>query len=210
LRSKAEYYAKELRAAYPVFLAGRLLGPNAAVRRWIRGLQTRIHAELGQPSLWENSRSALALGAALWTGATLKLNLFQHPKLMRTLYRIPSKRWGAFERWHEMQRKFSLPHLAIGIELQHAKKQVWMKLEGALSTADAEGVGQRIRDALARSKSRLVLDLKKLHWDKVEDLQPLREKLAAYRSRIRIVLPSLSATHPELILLASVFRHYQG
>ena len=38
LRRKAEFYAKELRAAYPAFLAGRLLGPNAAIRAWIGGL----------------------------------------------------------------------------------------------------------------------------------------------------------------------------
>jgi hypothetical protein len=38
----------------------------------------------------------------------------------------------------------------------------------------------------------------------------LREKLAEYRSRIRLVLPKLSATHPELILLASMFHHYKG
>ena len=55
LRQKAEYYAKELRNAYPVFLAGRLLGPNAAVRRWIGELQRRIHAELGAPPLQSDS-----------------------------------------------------------------------------------------------------------------------------------------------------------
>ena len=49
-----------------------------------------------------------------------------------------------------------------------------MRLEGALSAADAEGLAQRIRDSLARSKNRLVLDLKKLHWDKGTDLRPLR------------------------------------
>ena len=210
LRQKAEYYARELRVAYPVFLAGRLLGPNAAVRRWIGDLERRIHMELGRPALWERCKSVMAVGAALWTGLTLKLNLFQHPKLMRTLYRMPSKRWRAFELWQEMQRKISIPNLAIGVELQHAKKQVWLRLEGALSAADAEGLGQRIRDSLARSKSRLVLDLNKLHWDKVDDLRPLREKLAAYRSRIRIVLPRLSATHPELLLLAGMFEHYRG
>ena len=86
-----------------------------------------------------------------------------------------------------------------------------MRLEGALSTRARPRVwAQRIRDSLARSKSRLVLDLKKLHWDKVDDLRPLREKLAAYRSRIRLVLPKLAAAHPELILLASMFQHYRG
>jgi hypothetical protein len=55
-----------------------------------------------------------------------------------------------------------------------------------------------------------VLDLKKLQWDKVDDLHPLREKLAAYRSRIRLVLPKLAAAHPEVILLAGMFQHYRG
>ena len=51
-----------------------------------------------------------------------------------------------------------------------------------------------------------MLDFKKLRWDKVENLEPLREKLAAYRSRIRVVLPKLSLAHPELILLAAMFQ----
>jgi hypothetical protein len=152
----------------------------------------------------------MAVGAALWTGLALKLDLFQHPKLQRTAYRMPSKRWSAFHLWEELQRKISIPDLSVKVELQHAKQQVWMRLEGALSTADAAGLGQRIRDSLARSKSRLVLDLNKLHWDKVDDLRPLWEKLAAYRSRIRLVLHKLAAAHPEVMLLASMFEHYKG
>ena len=120
---------------------------------------------------------------------------------------MPAKRWSASELWEELQRKASVPNLSVQVELQHAKQQVWMRLEGPLSATDAEGLGQRIRDSLARSKNRLVLDLKKLHWDKVEDLRPLTENLAAYRSRIRLILPKLAAAHPELILLASMFHH---
>jgi radical SAM superfamily enzyme YgiQ (UPF0313 family) len=210
LRRKAEFFAKELRTAYPAFLAGRLLGPNAAVRRWIADLERRIHAELGQPALQERLRSVAAVGAALWTGLTLRLNLFQHPKLIRTTYRMPAKRWAGFDLWEELRRKAALPNLSIQVDLQHAKQQVWMRLEGRLSRAEAERLGQRIRDSLARSKSRLVLDLKKLHWDKVDDLSPLREKLAAHRARIRLILPKLAAAHPEVILLAGMFRHYQG
>ena len=210
LRRKAEYYAKELRAAYPAFLAGKLLGPNAAVRRWIGDLETRIHAELGAPALLERLRSLLGVGAALWTGLTLKLDLFQHPRLMRTTYRMSAKRWAGFDLWEELRRKTKLPNLSIQVELQHAKQQVWMRLEGRLSRAEAESLGQRIRDSLARSKSRLVLDLKKLQWDKVDDLSPLREKLAAHRSRIRLILPKLAAAHPEVILLAGMFQHYRG
>jgi len=208
LRQKAEYFANELRYAYPVFLAGRLLGPNATIRKWIGDLERRIHAELGQPPLRQQFKSVMAVAAALWTGITLKLDLFQHPKLQRTTYRLPETSWSAFDIWEEFQKKHPIPNFSIQVELQHAKKQVWMRLEGALSAKDAEGLGQRIRESLARSKSRLVLDLNKLHWNKTDDLRPLCEKLAAYRSRIRVVLPKLSAAHPELLLIASMFHHY--
>jgi radical SAM superfamily enzyme YgiQ (UPF0313 family) len=210
LRQKANYFAKELRYAYPVFLAGRLLGPNVKVRRWIGELERRIYAELGRPALAQQSKSLLAVGAALWTGLTLKLDLFQHPKLMRTTYRMPNKRWSAFQLWEDIPRRTATPGLSIQVELQHAKQQVWMRLEGTLSAANAHGLGQRISDSLTRSKSRLILDLKKLKWENAEDLRPLSQKLSAYRSRIRLVLPRLSATHPELMLLASVFQHYKG
>ena len=63
---------------------------------------------------------------------------------------------------------------------------------------------------MARSKSSLVLDMKKLHWENVGDLKPLREKLASHRSRIRLVLPKLAVTHPELMLVAAAFQHYHA
>ena len=210
LRAKAATYLRELRVAYPVFLSGKVLGPTPAVRQWIGDLERQIHAELGRPTPAEQVKSVLAGAAALWTGLTLKLDLFQHPKLTRNLYRMPGQRPSAAYLWEEIQRKAVFPNLSIQVELQHAKQQVLLRVEGVLSARDAEGLGQRIRDSLARSKSRLVLDLKKLHWDKVENLDPLREKLSAYRSRIRLVLPKLSAAHPELLVLASMFHHYKG
>ncbi len=210
LRQKAECYARDLRAAYPVFLAGRLLGPNVAVRHWIRDLEHRIHAALGQPSPAQRLQSLLAVGAALWTGLTLKCNLFQHPRLTRTAYRMADKHWSALDLWEELRRVTSSPEFSVQVELQHAKQHVWLRLEGALSAADAAALAQRISDSLARSKSRLVLDLHKLHWDKIDDLQPLRNTLAAYRERIRLVLPDLAAAHPELALLAGMFELYRG
>jgi radical SAM superfamily enzyme YgiQ (UPF0313 family) len=210
LRAKAKSYARELRGVYPVFLTGRLFGPNTTIRRWTRDLQQRIQGELGAPTLAERFKSVLVVGAALWTGLTLKLNLFQHPRLVRTTYRMPGKRWSAFHLWEEIPHKISIPDLAIQVDLQHARRQVWLRLEGVLSAAHAEGLAQRIQDSLARSKNRLVLDLNKLHWDKADDLRPLLEKLSGYRSRIRLVLPKLSVAHPELILLITMFHHYKG
>ena len=210
LRAKADYYATELRVAYPVFLAGRLFGPNAEVRRWIGDLEKRIHAELGRPAAGEQFKSVLAVGAAMWTAVTLRIDWFQHPKLIRTTYRLPDKRWSGFEMWEDLQRKVKSPDFSLQVELQHAKQQVWMRLEGAMSSRDAEGLAHRLQESLARSKNHLVLDLKKLKWDKGTDLKPLRDKLAEYRSRIRVSLPKMSAAHPELILVASMFHHYPG
>jgi radical SAM superfamily enzyme YgiQ (UPF0313 family) len=208
LRQKAEYFAHELRYAYPVFLAGRLLGPNAAIRKWVGELESRIHAELGAPAMGQRFKSVMGVGAALWTGVTLKLNLFQHPKLQRTAYRLPEKSWSAFELWEGFRARTPSRDFSVQVELQHNKKQVWMRLEGVLSSTEAEKLGQRLRDALARSKNHLVLDLNNVHWDKVGDLAAMREKLADYKRRIRVVLPKLQAAHPELLLLASMFHHY--
>ena len=208
LRQKAEYYAHELRYAYPVFLAGRLFGPNTTIRRWIGDLERRIHEELGQPELGQRFKSVLAVGAAMWTWVTLKFDFLQHPKLQRTAYRLPEKSWSAFTLWEEFQAKVASPNFSVKVELQHARQQVWMRMEGALSSKDAERLAQRLGDSLARSKNHLVLDFHKLHWDKVGDLGPLRDKLAGYRDRIRVVLPKLSAAHPELLLLAGMFHHY--
>ena len=183
-----------MRNAYPVYLAGRLFGPNAMVRRRTRDLQRRLHKELGRPTLAEHLMSVMAVGAAIWTALTLKFNLFQHPSLLRTTYRMPEKSWNAFQLWEEIPYKISIPELSIKVDLQHAKKQVWLRLEGVLSAANAERLAQRIQDSLARSKNRLVLDLNKLSWDKVDDLRPLFEKLSGYRSHIRLVLPKLAAS----------------
>jgi len=180
------------------------------VRRWIGDLERNVHTELGRPTTGERSKSVLAVAAALWTALTLKLDWFQHPKLIRTTYRLPGKRWSAFEAWEELHRKVASPDFSMQVELQHAKQQVWLRLEGALSANDAEALARRISESLARNRNQLVLDLKKLRCDKATDLQPLREKLANYRSRIRVVLPKLSAAHPELILFASLFNHYHG
>jgi hypothetical protein len=123
---------------------------------------------------------------------------------------VPNDRWSGFEAWDQLQRRFASPDFSIQVELQHAKEQVWLRLHGVLSRHEAEGLAHRISESLARSKNHLVLDLKNLRWENATDLKPLREKLANYRSRIRVILPKLSAAHPELMLVAGVFHHYHG
>jgi radical SAM superfamily enzyme YgiQ (UPF0313 family) len=92
LQAKARFYAKEIRKSYPIFLAGRLLGPNRTIRQWIGDLAKKSHEAIGKPTLSERALSLVAVGAALWTGFTLKFNLFQHPSLRRTAYRVPGEK----------------------------------------------------------------------------------------------------------------------
>ena len=87
LRAKAEQWAKELRKAYPIFLAGRLFAPNSHVRNYISELEYKIHLEVGQPSFSEKALSVAALLAAGWTKVKLSAGLFQHPALERNTYR---------------------------------------------------------------------------------------------------------------------------
>lgn len=209
LRQKAAYYASELRVAYPVFLAGRLLGPNPVIRRWIGDLEQRIHAVLGPPGRGARAKSLLAVAAALKTWVTLRIDYFQHPRLMRTTYRLAEKKWRGVHLWEDLAAKLRIPDLDVDVEFQHAREQVWLRLSGALSSSGAAGLGERLHEVLQGTRNRLVLDLKRLHWDRVEDLRPLREKLESYRSRIRLVLPQMADAHPELARLAGIFAPYR-
>ena len=82
--------------SYPIFLAGRLLGPNGAIRKWIGHLERSVHGEFGRATLLQRFLSVVAVGAALWTWLTLKIDILQHPRLLRTAYRMPEKRRRAF------------------------------------------------------------------------------------------------------------------
>ncbi|MCA8936276.1 MAG: radical SAM protein [Planctomycetes bacterium] len=88
MRKKANFFAAFLRSAYPAFMPGRLFGPTRETRRALGQLQKRVHSLIGKPNLKERLLGAGAVPAALWTALTLKLNLFQHPKLIRSEYRI--------------------------------------------------------------------------------------------------------------------------
>jgi radical SAM superfamily enzyme YgiQ (UPF0313 family) len=90
MRAKAREFARFIRGAYPAFLPGRWFGPTRETRRELGRLQRRIHEVLGKPTWTERALAAGAVPAAAWTALTLKLNLFQHPRLIRREYRTPA------------------------------------------------------------------------------------------------------------------------
>lgn len=92
MRKKAAMFAGFIRAAYPAFLPGRVFGPSRESRRALGELEKRIYDVLGKPNLKERVLALGAVPAAAWTALTLKLNLFQHPKLIRREFRMPQPR----------------------------------------------------------------------------------------------------------------------
>lgn len=201
LRLQSERIAGDLRNAYPIFLAGRLLGPTAAVRRGIGQLQKRLHAAIGNPTWRERFLSVAAVGLALWTGLTLKLNLFQHPPLVRHSFRlhgVPARRG-----W----RKFAGEHpTGLSIRVEHRPAStVWVHLKGRLNSDAAAQFVADLRATLARKDDRVVLNMESLAHMEHDAAHALATGLKAYRDRIRIILPLVG----EFAALATMFPLYR-
>ncbi len=116
LREKAAFYASELRKSYPVFLAGKLFGPNRTIRRWIAALERQIHARLGAPSLAQRLLSWVAVAAAMWTWLTLRIGFLQHPTLQRASYRMPTRPWGPAELIAKFDEEAPLPTISLNAD----------------------------------------------------------------------------------------------
>ncbi|MBI4026389.1 MAG: hypothetical protein HY360_15495 [Verrucomicrobia bacterium] len=186
LRRKAERFAREIRCAYPVFLAGRLFGPGAAVRRWIGELEDRVHQTLGRPTWVEQFQSVSALFLAAWTWLTLKIDFFQHPRLVRHTYRMPEESLPA-RVWQKMKGRDPSGH-HVDVELR-PESTLWVRVEGRLAFEGAERLASGLVEGLRHKKERLVLDLARLSEAETAAVEKLAERLRAYRNRIRIVMP---------------------
>jgi len=210
LARKADSFAHDIRKARPIFLSGRLFGPTAEIRRWISDLERRVEAEFGPTNFRQRLESAAAILAAAWTGLKLRCDLFQHPKLQRTAYRLPGPSWVNHQVWESLAARLKAPEFNLQVEFLHAHQQVWLRLEGRLSRAKAERLWVGVGQALERCRSRVILDFKRLHWDDDSISPEFRAKLAGYRSRISLILPKLQQAHPELLILARMFRLYKA
>jgi radical SAM superfamily enzyme YgiQ (UPF0313 family) len=211
LRMKAARLAKELRKTYPVFLVGRIFGPNGRIRLRIKELERKIRAELGEPTLVERLMSLSALGAAAWTALKLRLRIFQHPRLGRFTFRLPEEGLWPARIWESLREESVSQLLSVQVDLQHAKRQVWVRLEGMLDELRAKRLGQRMKEYLEKGRGKVILDLERLKVSEDQALEALAEGLKAYRRRIRIRLPgNLLAHTAQFLLLTQIFRLYQG
>ncbi len=185
LRQKASRLAKDLRNAYPVFLAGRLFGPNRRIRKKVRSLQVSLHAEFGKPSFMERVRSVFAVALAARTSFELKFNLRQHPRVVRSEYRMPAEAPKMSRAWRKLHR---IRHgLALDRDPEGA---VCLRLSGSLLEGEAKRLSKQLRRALKRSRDSLVLDFNRLTQLEREAAQQLMDRLMDYHERIRIQLPT--------------------
>ncbi len=202
LRRKAERFAADVRRSYPVFLAGRILGRGREARRRIGALEKRAHRALGTPTLAERLSSGIALALAATTGLTLKLGLFQHPKLIRHSFRMPEESLPA-RVWRRLRGEDETGH-RVEVELR-SESTVWVSVAGTLNVAGAERLAADLGKGLRRRKERLVLDFERLARTQHEAVERLAEQLRDYRGRIRVVIPP----GKEFAALAVLFAIYR-
>jgi ABC-type transporter Mla MlaB component len=154
-----------------------------------------------------------ALGAAAWTALKLRFGIFQHPRLGRVSFRMPEEGLGlwATKIWESLRGESISPHFSVQVDLQHAKRQVWVQLNGVLDNLRAERLAQKIEEYLKKDRGKLILDLEKVRHSEGKAFDALANKLRAYRRRIRIRLPRNYLGHAaQFLLLAQIFRLYKG
>jgi haloalkane dehalogenase len=203
LRKKAAWLAEEVRSAYPAFLVGRRFAPNPDVRRRIGDLEREVHAALGRPTLVERVQSVLALGLATWTAAKLRYGWFQHPSLVRHVYRLPAEAPRPARIW----RRLSSLGFPVSVELR-PERTVWVRPERPLGAVEARQLASSVREALRRSGNRLVLDLEKLHGIERDAAKHLAESLERFRERVRVLAPR-SFSYPQAAAILAIFSLYQ-
>ena len=211
LRRKAEQLVGKIRMTYPAFLAGRLLGPTPTARRYVADLERRLHATFGAPTPGERLLSLGGLAMATWTGITLKLGLFQHPRLIRHTFRMPEESRLA-RAWRRLRSEQPAAAQAApqpgthGVEVEmRPESTVWVRVNGHLALAGAERLVSQLGEALRRSEHRLILDLRRLLQADPTVEQRIVEGLRAYRDRIRVVMPATG----DLVAMAALFALYR-
>ena len=113
--------------------------------------------------------------------------------------------------WESLRDEGTCPHFSIQVDLQHAKRQVWVKLNGVLDGLRAERLVKRITEYLEKDQGKLILDLENVKASEEKALETLANKLSGYRRRIRIRLPKNYLDHAaQFLLLAEIFRFYRS
>ena len=184
LRAKAERWKEEIHFAWPLFTVAKLYGPTPEAAAQ---LEAEVRAAIGPPPLGRRVLSMLAPAAAAWTGFTLRHDLFQHPKLVRTAYRTTP--WAL--------RTGEIGSLRISME--RALHSTLVKIEGVLDRASAKRLAAGIRAQLHRNDADVKVVVAEGTQANRRDLEFLAHELAPLRHRISVTLPSTPETWTHIV-----------
>jgi hypothetical protein len=154
------------------------------VRQHIAHLEKEIHAALGPATVKTRVLSIGALLAAAWTAVKLKWDLFQHPRLVRHTYRIPSESFPLASAWQQLKTM----NLPLSVELRQSDT-IWLRLEHMLNEKEWHRLTGQLKEALNEKSHHLVVDLEKAIHLSQESAHHLALSLEEFRERVKFIWP---------------------
>lgn len=211
LRRKALRFGREVRRAYPLFLAGRIFAPNKRIRRWLKAFEKRAHRDLGAPSLWEQALSFAAVGAAAWTQFTLQFDYFQHPRLPIVRHRWEGLSEKFMRLWGEVRDGGRAAELKVLFQRRQAEGFSWLRLEGAMDEKNMKQLKRRLKASLKNGRERFEVSLEHIQYVDRKGLTMFYKVFRKYRRSMRLQLPErLPVKAPELSRVLRYFTRCAG
>lgn len=186
LRKKALRFATEIKKAYPILTAGKILAPNKKTRKDISLLTGQIYKTFGKPSLLQNLASLLIFFFIGWTAVKIKLNLFQHPKTSRKTWRIPPPQFSL----SFLTEKFkSQETFLVSVYENCFKEKIIIRAEGVLDRERVRHFVTEIKNVSLERRGKILLDFSKLKIDS-KCYTFLKELLVEFRLKLKIFFPA--------------------
>ncbi len=186
LRAKAKVFHDDFVKGLPVLPVAALLGPSPQARRSARELLRRGVRLTTVPWVRTVALSAFALPAALWTAFTLKMNLFQHPRLRRTNYQGDTLKamCGQLVSGQTASRLEICLESFQGSDLQTSLRMLSFK--GTLDRSTLKQAIRRLKKSARTNLEDIVVDLRHLDAANHESFLKLIEVINTGKSRISV------------------------
>ncbi len=189
LRRKARRFGREVRHAYPLFMAAKLFAPNPRIRKWLEAFERRAHRVLGAPSLWEQALSYAAVGAALWTRFTLQFDYFQHPRMPIVRHRWENMTETFMRVLGDVQANGGVAELRVQMQRWAAESFSQLSLSGVMDGNNMEQLARRLRESLQSGRERFEVSLEHLQYVDRKGLAAFYRVFRQYRGSLKIKPP---------------------
>lgn len=189
LSGKSRMFWNDFKYGIPVIIVAGLLGPSRMARQRAWKLMGRAFRHAPGAVAKKSLLAPLAVVAALWTGLSLKMGLFQHPKLRRHYY--PNKGLEAAKdfRWYgKSARAWLEMHLETIRHKEFLPSFNVVQLKGSLDRTTVKGLFRQLKKDHLLSLQNFVLDLRNVE---IRDSKAFEKFLTNFRKendRIRIMV----------------------